>query len=149
MENMNRMDNEMKTDVLSKAPRPASKLAHSVWWRLLFICLAWLCIGLGTLGIFIPGLPTIDFILLAVFFAAKGSEKLHQWFLNHSFIGPTIQEWQENRRIPKKAKYISTVSMSIAAGIMIWTIPHPWVVYPLMACMVAVLVWMWMREKDL
>ncbi|CAM4139268.1 YbaN family protein [Acinetobacter dispersus] len=148
MENIDRMNNDVKTDILSQPPQPASKLARSVWWRFLFICLAWLCIGLGILGIFIPGLPTVDFILLAVFFAARGSEKLHQWFLNHRFIGPIIKEWQENRRIPKKAKYMSTLSMSVAAGIMIWTIPHPWVVYPLVACMAAVLIWMWMRDKD-
>ena len=145
MENIEHMNNDLKTDILSPTPQPASKLVRSVWWRLLFIFLAWLCIGLGILGVIIPGLPTIDFIILAVFFAARGSEKLHQWFFNHRFIGPIIKEWQENRHIPNKAKYISTVSMSIAAWVMIWTVPHPWVVYPLILCMAAVLIWMWLK----
>ncbi|MDW5466031.1 YbaN family protein, partial [Acinetobacter baumannii] len=79
--------------------------------------------------------PTVDFMILAVFFAARGSEKLHQWFRNHRYIGTLIREWQEHRRIPKKAKYISTLSMSLAAGLMIWTIPHPWFVYPAILCM--------------
>lgn len=146
MENIDRMNHDVNSKVVSQPSQPASKLARSVWWRLLFICLAWLCIALGILGIFIPGLPTVDFILLAVFFAARGSEKLHQWFLDHRFIGPMLKEWQHNRRIPKKAKYMSTVSMSIAAVIMLWTIPHPWLVYPLIACMTAVLIWMWSRD---
>lgn len=148
MENIDRMNHDVNSKVLPQPSQPASKLARSVWWRLLFICLAWLCIALGILGIFIPGLPTVDFMLLAVFFAARGSEKLHQWFLNHRFIGPMLKEWQHNRHIPRKAKYMSTVSMSIAAVIMLWTIPHPWLVYPLIACMAAVLIWMWSRDHS-
>ncbi|APR70329.1 DUF454 family protein [Acinetobacter haemolyticus] len=141
---MDHTENKLNME-LTSAPSPENKVARSIWWRMLFICLAWLCIALGVLGIFIPGLPTVDFILLAVFFAARGSEKLHQWLLNHRFIGPIIKEWRENRRIPKKAKYMSTVSMSVAAGLMIWIIPHPWVVYPLIACMAVVLIWMWSK----
>lgn len=141
---MDHTENKLNMELTSSTPSE-SKVARSIWWRMLFICLAWLCIALGIIGIFIPGLPTVDFILLAVFFAARGSENLHQWLLNHRFIGPIIKEWRENRRIPKKAKYMSTISMSIAAGVMIWTIPHPWFVYPAIACMLVVLIWMWRK----
>lgn len=120
-----------------------SQLARSLFWRIVFICLAWLCIFLAILGIFIPGLPTVDFLLLAVMCAAKGSEKLHRWFLRNKYIGPIIHDWKTHRRIPQKAKYMSTISMSIAAGLMIWSIPHLWFVYTAIFCMICVLGWMW------
>lgn len=141
---MSKMENTLN-NINAQTQKPESKLARSLFWRIIFICLAWICIFLGVLGIFIPGLPTVDFILLAVIFSAKGSEKLHAWFLKNRFIGPIIHEWKEHRRIPKKAKYMSTMSMSVAAGLMIWTIPHPWFVYPAIACMACVLIWMWRK----
>lgn len=122
-----------------------SKLVRSLFWRIVFISLAWLCIFLAILGIFIPGLPTVDFLLLAVICAAKGSEKLHQWFLQNKYIGPIIQDWKTHRRIPEKAKYLSTISMSVAAGLMIWNIPYPWFVYLAIFCMICVLCWMWLN----
>ncbi len=116
-----------------------SKLARSFFWRIVFICLAWLCIFFAILGVFIPGLPTVDFLLLAVICAAKGSEKLHQWFLKNRYIGPIIHDWKTHRRIPQKAKYLSTISMSIAASLMIWSIPHLWFVYLAIFCMICIL----------
>jgi len=38
------------------------------------------------------------------------------------------------------------LSMSLAAGLMIWTIPHPWFVYPAILCMAGVLAWMWLKK---
>jgi len=121
------------------------KLLKSAFGRWLCIILAWLCIVVAILGIFIPGLPTVDFLILAVFFAARGSERLHHALINHKYIGPLLREWRLHRRIPKKVKYLSTVSMSLAAVLMIWTIPHPWFVYPMVLCMAIVNIWMWLK----
>lgn len=145
MNKLNQADVVAHNEHQIQSAQVKTKLARSLWLRWLCIILAWLCIGLGILGVFIPGLPTVDFIMLAVFFAARGSEKLHSWFQNHTYIGPLIREWQVNRRIPLKAKYASSISMSLAALIMIWTIPHPWFVYPTILCMFCVLVWMWRK----
>ncbi|SNX44837.1 hypothetical protein SAMN05421731_104196 [Acinetobacter puyangensis] len=124
------------------------KLAKSAIIRWLCIILAWACIIIGTIGIVVPGLPTIDFYILAGIFAAKGSQRLHFWIYHNRFIGPILQQWHEHRSIPKKAKYISLISMSIAAGIMIWKVPHPWFVGITIGCMVLVQVWLWLKVPD-
>ncbi|GAA5009570.1 YbaN family protein [Acinetobacter puyangensis] len=124
------------------------KLAKSAIIRWLCIILAWLCIALGTLGIVIPGLPTIDFYILAGFFAAKGSQRLHYWIYHNRFIGPLLQQWHEHRSIPRKVKYISLISMSFAAALMIWKVPHPWFVWITIGCMVLVQVWLWTRSEE-
>lgn len=102
MENIDRMNHDVNSKVVPQPSQPASKLARSVWWRLLFICLAWLCIALGILGIFIPGLPTVDFILLAVFFAARGSEKLINGFLITALSGLYLKNGSTTAAFPKK-----------------------------------------------
>lgn len=121
--------------------------AKKTWVRWVYIILACLCLILGTIGIVVPGLPTIDFYVLASFFAAKGSQRLQQWINQNRFIGPILQQWYEARTIPLKVKILSLLSMSCAAVIMIWKIPHPWLVGVLIGCMVAVQIWMWARKE--
>ena len=49
--------------------------------KYLFIALGCICLGLGTVGIFLPILPITPFYLLTVFFFANSSRKLHDWFV--------------------------------------------------------------------
>ncbi len=65
MDKLNQVNTMVKHEQSLAPAQPVSKLARSMWVRWVFIGLAWLCIALGILGIFIPGLPTVDFIILA------------------------------------------------------------------------------------
>ena len=47
--------------------------------RLVWIVLGFLCLGLGTIGIVLPILPTVPFYMATLFCFAKSSEKLHNW----------------------------------------------------------------------
>lgn len=68
-------------------------------------------LGLGTLGIFLPLLPTVPFYLLAAFGFSKSSTRLHNWMLNHKVFGPEIQNWNKNRIIRRRAKLMASVGM--------------------------------------
>lgn len=52
------------------APPPRS--LRWAWWLL-----AYASLGLALVGIVLPGLPTVPFVLLAAFAAARGSDRLH------------------------------------------------------------------------
>lgn len=121
------------------------ELAKSLWLRCIYFTLACLCIVLGIIGIFVPGLPTIDFFFLASFFAAKGSKRMHQWFVNHWWFGPILKQWHEHKKIPISAKIFSLLGMSIGALLMLYYIPHLEWVLVIICCMIAVQLWMWIK----
>lgn len=80
----------------------------SFWFVLGFITLI-----LAFLGIILPLLPTVPFLLLSTFFFAKSSKRMHFWLINHKIFGKMIADWNERGAINRKAKYLSTVSIAL------------------------------------
>lgn len=79
--------------------------------RLFWAILGVLSLGLGVIGIAVPLLPTVPFILLAAFCFARSSERLHDWLLTHPRFGAIIEDWNRNGAISPRVKRISTVSI--------------------------------------
>ncbi|MFD1160232.1 YbaN family protein [Roseovarius aestuarii] len=85
--------------------------------RLLWVTLGLLSLGLGIIGIAVPLLPTVPFVLLAAFCFARSSERLHNWLLTHPRFGPVIEDWNQNGAISPRIKRISTLSILAVFGI--------------------------------
>ncbi|MBU2873642.1 YbaN family protein [Marinobacter salexigens] len=79
-----------------------------------FRVLAYLSIGLAAIGVVLPLLPTTPFVLLAAFFASKGSPAFASWLEEHPTFGPAIIDWRRNRVIPKKAKVLACSMMLLS-----------------------------------
>ena len=75
--------------------------------------------GLGTVGLFLPLLPTTSFMLVAAFAFARSSPRLHNWLINHKIFGKLITDWRTHRAISTKAKTMSVLSMVAIVGISI------------------------------
>lgn len=67
--------------------------------KIFLIITGWLAVSIGTVGIFLPILPTTPFMLLAAGCFAKSSEKFHRWLLGSPVFGSIIRDWQEQRGI--------------------------------------------------
>ncbi|MEN4922943.1 YbaN family protein [Achromobacter spanius] len=117
------------------------------WVRALYLALACISIAFAIAGVFLPGLPSTEFVLLASWAAARSSPRLHRWLHEHRWFGPMLHNWNNGRRISRRAKYMATLSMTVCMVVMTRTIPHPWVVWPLCLTMVAVLAWLWQRPE--
>ena len=82
--------------------------------RIILISLGCLCVGLGFVGVFVPGIPTTIFLIIALWAFTKSSEKLRHWLLNHKRFGPILNNWQEHKVVPRRAKILMVVLMSLA-----------------------------------
>ena len=86
-----------------------------------------IALGLGTLGMFLPLLPTVPFLLLAASCYLKGSPRLYQWLLSHRYFGKIIKDYKENKVIPRKAKISTIVLLWISISISIYLISILWI----------------------
>lgn len=50
--------------------------------KIIYIFIACISLGLGIIGVILPILPTVPFVLLAAFCFARSSERLDGWFKN-------------------------------------------------------------------
>ena len=82
--------------------------------RAILISLGWLCVGLGFIGVFVPGIPTTIFLIIALWAFTKSSKKLRHWLLNHKRFGPILNNWQQLKIVPRRAKILMVVLMSLA-----------------------------------
>ncbi len=108
-------------------------------WRLAALC----CVALGFVGVVIPGLPTVPFLLLAAWCAARGWPAMEAWLLAHPRYGDTIQNWREHRAVPRRAKWAATLMMMLST-VIIWLTFTSWVprlLVPLM--LLGVALWLW------
>ncbi|MCG8620239.1 MAG: YbaN family protein [Desulfobacterales bacterium] len=89
--------------------------------RIAALVLAYFFLALSIIGIFLPGLPTVPFLLLAAWFAARGSERLHKWLYSHPRFGALLSDWQEQKAISRRSK-IAAVSMLLTSWVIIYTL---------------------------
>ena len=80
------------------------------------VTLAFVCVGLGIIGIVLPILPTTPLFIAAACLFAKGSEKFHTWFLNTSLYKRYIESAVKNGTMEKKAKRNMMLTLGIVFG---------------------------------
>jgi len=115
--------------------------------RWLWLLLAYVALGLGIIGIFLPGLPTTPFVLLAAYAAARGSKRLHRRLLRHRTFGPMIRDWQETGSVSRRAKCWAVGTMSACAVIFFLTAPKWWMAAIGTGIMAITGTWLWLRPE--
>lgn len=86
--------------------------------RTSFLILAYVSVGLAVAGVVLPLLPTTPFVLLAAFFASKGSPTFARWLDEHPRYGPIIENWRKNRVVPLNAKILACTMMTLSWGLL-------------------------------
>ena len=115
--------------------------------RLLLLVLACVSLATGIAGIFIPGLPTTVFILIAAWAAARSSPRLYAWLLAHRLFGPMIVNWENGGAVSRRAKWSATIAMAACIAIIFFTASRVWVAELVTLIMLAVLLWLWRRPE--
>ena len=94
--------------------------------RVIYRLLGMGALGLGAVGAVLPIMPTVPFLLVAVYFFARSSPELEQKILDHPHFGPQVLDWRERRAISRKAKTLAILAMA-AGAVFTWvTLGAPW-----------------------
>lgn len=87
--------------------------------RLVYLIAAYFFLALAVIGIFLPGLPTVPFLLLTAWFSARGSKRLHRWLYQHPHLGKILIEWESEGAISQTSKILA-VSMLMVSGVVMY-----------------------------
>lgn len=85
-----------------------------------FRILAYIALAIGAVGVALPLLPTTPFVLLAAFFASKGSPEFARWLEEHPTFGPAIVQWRHKRAVPAMAKLLACSMMLLSWSMLVW-----------------------------
>lgn len=102
--------------------------------RILYIIGGCLAVALGIIGIFVPGLPTTPFLLLASWLFYHSSEKLHRK-LNNSWLGKYIRRYHNKEGVSMTTKLTSILFMTIMISISIIFLIEPVKIKLLVGCL--------------
>ena len=86
---------------------PPVNLHKCVALRWIYAGLGGCCVAIAFAGIFLPVLPTTPILIVAAFFFAKSSRRMHRWLHEHKAFGPLLLDWETYRIIPVWAKVMA------------------------------------------
>jgi uncharacterized membrane protein YbaN (DUF454 family) len=78
--------------------------------RYLFLLIGLIATGLATLGVFVPGMPTTVFLIIALWAFAKSSERFHAWLMRAPIFKQAmthVRHFEEHRAVTRKVKIIA------------------------------------------
>jgi uncharacterized membrane protein YbaN (DUF454 family) len=102
---------------------------------------------LGVIGIFLPIMPTVPFLILAAFCFARSDPALEARILNHPVYGPPIRTWREKGAVSRRGKVAATFAFSASIVFGFFTLSGHWLYIPPTIAVVC-LSWLWTRPEE-
>ena len=78
----------------------------------LYIAFGFLAVALAIVGVFIPGLPTVPFLLVALFCFVRSSKKYHDMIINNKYFGPVLQDYYSGKGLTSSIKIKAILFLS-------------------------------------
>ncbi len=93
--------------------------------RLFYMGAGSTCVGIGTVGMFVPLVPTTIFLILAAACYGRSSDRAYRWLTTNRLFGSYLRNYQERRGATVRHKVISIISLWVGIGTTIVFVPTP------------------------
>ncbi len=107
----------MHSSMTEREP-PSSSLAAPLRWAL--FALAWMCVGLGIVGLVTPVMPGTVFLILAAWLFTRSSPRFERWLLTHPRLGPSVVAWRASGAVPRWAQLTAAGSMAGSFALLVF-----------------------------
>ncbi|HEV7720391.1 MAG TPA: YbaN family protein [Iamia sp.] len=88
-----------------------SRLGRAAW-----VAIGCVAVGLGTVGIVVPGLPTTGFFVMAAWAFSKSSPRLERWVLTRPGVGPLVRDYRAGLGMPRRAKVVAIAMLVLSCS---------------------------------
>ena len=114
--------------------------------KFFYLIAGFVALALGGIGVALPLLPTVPFLILAAFCFARSNEALERRLLDHPRFGPHIRLWRERGAISRKGKQAALAAFAVSIAAALVFAPLPWSLAPLAAALIGGS-WIWTRPE--
>ena len=80
--------------------------------RIVYLSLGWVMVALGVIGIVLPLMPGVVFLIVAAWCFARSSPRFEAWLLNHPSLGKPLRDWRAAGAIPRSGKIMACGGMA-------------------------------------
>ena len=112
-------------------PRPGSSSPSRDSMILAYRIGGLLAVGLGIVGLFLPVVPTVPFLILAAWCFARSNPAWERRILLHPRFGPPIRAWRERGAIGIVGKVAAILAFAGSAAMGLLLLEEPWRYLPL------------------
>jgi uncharacterized membrane protein YbaN (DUF454 family) len=104
------------------AEAPGSRVVASAAGRIVFVVAGFVCVGVGSIGVVVPGLPSTGFFVLAAACFARSSERFERWVLGLPGVGPAVRDYRAGLGMPRRAKVLAVSMIVVFSSISVVTL---------------------------
>ena len=104
--------------------------------RIFYLLLGFVSVALGTIGIFLPLLPTVPLMILAAFCFARSSPALERRIVEHPALEPHVSAWRQRGAISRKGKAAALVAFTASALLGMLLLHFPAMLLPIAAALI-------------
>jgi integral membrane protein len=90
----------------------SGRIARGGWFAL-----GWVAVGLGSVGVIVPGLPTTVFFVIAAACFSRSSPRFEQWVLDRPGVGPLVRDYRAGLGMPRTAKVMAIVCIAVVCSL--------------------------------
>ncbi|MCK9211902.1 MAG: YbaN family protein [Ignavibacteriaceae bacterium] len=90
------------------------ELIENKYLRWLYLALGFFFLTLGIIGIILPVMPGIVFVVISGYFFSRSSHKFHDLLINNKYVGKYVRDYYSGVPIPLITKILAVLFMLIS-----------------------------------